>query len=549
MSVDHHTDGNDITFSLIELSEMGTYLFESNRANKSEWSDAMFGWKSGLNSLKLSNSITSVKKKKVLERVVSSLHNGGLCSNHVGDYYWSNTSSEPKVNVRCVSDDFKEFPIPPWKSNIEQGTYRYIQDNGSYRTLKFMFDNRRDWYTIRKNYPEKVSAAWHYTCKRMQQEVRRQQWKDLTNADKERGTNQDLNSSARSSVEPDCCDDTYASKSDTNIEAKCDLEKISPTVTKKYVQRNIKATNEPETFMLDTVIRPLYKNEIRVESTHSGPTICPAKKMKTIHESEPVTPVLQQLMSTGSQMCKSATDLFIKNFSSRICALEDEIKKDSKWLRRNEIDLTKAQNARTKFKEMQCSIFIENCSSHLSPRVSKTEALTSSIFSVKPITQKDLKTLEKTRSYNKSAATGSQNSDIINHDTSRSLSSNSTKITHNDRTNPGSDSEQTNNNYKSSVNNSNQLFLSTLTGTKINTLINKRASKGLSTPSTITICDNSSTAAANILAEHHSGTFKQVHVVDKKNEKKVYLQNVPPALLPEISGKRLEMTNISHRLF
>lgn len=549
--VDHHADGRDVTNSLIELSEMEKYLFESNSMNaacNNDWSDVVVGWKSGISSLKFSHLGTSVKKKKVVERTVFDLHHGGIYGNQ-GDDYWSNTSTEPKVNVKCIDDDFEALPMPPWKSSIEQGTFRYIPDNGSYRTLKFMFDDRKDWYTIRKKYPEKVSAAWHHTCKRLQRQVKRQLKKDIKNAEKERGTNPDSNSShnsSKNSVEPHSGDDLYSSKSDTHIKAKCDFEKISLKETNKYASCNKETTKDSNSDTLDPFSRPLYRNDIRVKSTHSDSSLNHVKKMKTIPESEPITPVPQYSIPSGSHMCKSASDLYIANFSSRMNALECEIKKDTKLLRRNENDLTKLQNNRGKFKETQRSNFIENSTSTLTPRVVKTEPLTSDIFSVKPMTQKDLKPLEKTRSYKKPAGVSNQTSDCINHDAINYASSNSMHTTQNSHITNGSEFENTSNDYQSLVNNSKQLLLSTLIGTKINALGNKKTSKRFSSPSNITIFDNN-TSANVVLAEHHSGTIKQLHVIEKNNEKNTSLKAVP-ALLPEISGKRLEMTSISHRL-
>lgn len=558
----HSVNDRDITVSLIEQSEFAKYgQVNKNKVNKifpGEWADAVVGWFTDTVIMKSASLGTNVKKKRTVERSFTDLN----FQNQVPvDDYWSNSSNVSEIKLRCVGDQEKTFPIPPWKSNIEQGTYRYIPDNGSYRTLKFMYDDRRDWYTIRKRHPEKVSTAWHQNCKRLQREMRRQLKKDISRAERERACGSARTSSTMSSVEPVSGGET--SRSNSFIYSKTDNQSERSTPNKTDYQVNFKPNADGETDKPVPHIRdnskPGPRKEMRVKSTHSDGAVSQLRKMKTIHEREvemfAQTP--QCSIPSSSQMLKSASDLFVENFSTRISALEEEIKKDSKWLRKSENESTKIQNSRPKYREQPRTNTRESGgSTSTTPRQQfRTETLGCEVFSVKPMVQKDLKPVEKSKSFNKGSHHGQ--GDSFHRDVRRvppakaSLAS----VYHNTNDaliNGGPEIDHSQNNYSSANESNSQALMNTLTGVKINTNNSKKSSKGFTTPSTITLCDNNSnqTNSGNQLARHLE-PYK--HIVLEKKDKKEAVQNVPalaniPALLPEISGKRLEVTSFSHRL-
>ena len=538
--------------SLLDLSEINKYseIRKVYKVSVADWSDAVIGWKVGTPALKAQSAPTTIKKRKSVERSYTEIHYGNSSTSQ-GDEYWSNSSASAdyKAAVRCISDDFETYPIPPWKSNTEPGTYRYIPDNGSYRTLKFMYDDRKEWYTIRKRYPEKVCTAFHQNCKRMQREMRRQIKKDLKELSLEREKSPVSISSSKLSVEnQNSGEETSHSTVDKpNVDVNKNQVKINDKIN---AHLNEYFSTPEKALKSEPIPRPMYKTrEPRVKSTHSDGAVNQVKKMKTIHESEPVTPVPQYSIPTGGQMFKSASDLFIENFSSRISALEDEIKKDSKLLRKNESDIQKIQTSRSKHREqLRNGLKENNFTGNGTPRIpAKSEALTSDIFSVKSVGQKDLKPLEKTRGYLKNNINSVGDfapPNILHYSSPKPLNHNYAF-----QPNSGSELDKTSTNSKPSIENTKQALLNTLTGTRINTNNHKKTSKGFSTPATITLCDNTPTNSETLLqSEHTYDAFRNVPLVlDRKNERKGSIQSVP-AILPEISGKRLEVTSVSHRL-
>ncbi|KAH3768357.1 uncharacterized protein LOC127844226 [Dreissena polymorpha] len=594
MSVnDHDIENRDTTDSLIDLSEVSKYVEEKKNTKPplADWAEAVIGWRSstslGLVLVKTSSSGTNVKKKRTIDRAVTDLQYG-MYSNP-GDDYWCNNKQlvDLKTGVKCIGEEIETYPIPPWKSNIEHGTYRYIPDNGSYRTMKFMYDDRKEWYTIRKKYPEKVSTAWHQNCKRLQRELRRQLRKEMSKAEKENQTTALNNSKGNS--EPVSGSDTNRSytgntgivKPITNSSAEQAAQSNPENSSQKaennighvvvntghvtntgYVTNKITESAQMELqqhndgvtgihFGLDYCVRPVVKKETRVRSTHSDGALSQFKKLNTIRErdSEPPTPMPQSSIPSGGQLLKSLSDLFIENFSSRISALDDEIKKDSKWLRKNDNEISKLHNSRAKYREHTRHNFKDNTASNVTPRMpSKTETLASDIFSVRPVAQKELKPLEKTKGF---AKTSNHIHGDYPHDFPFSYNGSNNNImkAYVPRNNYSSDMDNGTSGNKFAVDSSKQEMLDTLTGTKINTQNNKKPSKGFSTPSTITLCDNTSTSHSHGQTSDQSAEkFKQVSVqTEKKQAKREPIQNVP-VLLPEISGKRMEVATVSHRL-
>jgi len=568
--LDHNSDDRDITNSLIDLSEFSRYAVTNKRSSKVsrvEWTEEIVGWRPSTSleivTIKTSNSGSTLKKKRSIDRSVTDMQYGGQFDDCFTN---SRVNGDLRVGLRCVNDDLEPFPIPPWKANIEQGTYRYIPDNGSYRTMKFMYDERKDWYTIRKKYPEKVSSAWHQNCKRLQREMRRQLRKELNKAERENHNNSAINGppSARNGVSTEPVSGSETSRSTFSLIHKVDKPSLVPEkppmpVSKapddpQFANREYRVVFKAEVgpdvkaMPLEPTSKPLYRNENRIRSTHSDGAVPITRKMKAIQErsreSEPTTPLPNYSIPSGTQMMKSVSDLFIENFSSRITALEDEIRKDSKWLRKNEAEIAKLQQSRAKYREHTRQNLRDNGTSSVTPRVQRTETLASDIFSVKPVAQKDLKPLEKTRYYNR---LGAQQTD--DHSTDLHIGLSNKPFNNTPSHNSMSELDKGLNNSKSSTDCAKQALFNTLTGTKINTQSNKKSSKGLSAPATITICDTTPSAASgDQLNDGSNGPFKHIPLmVDKKSDKKTPIQAVP-ALLPEISGKRLEVTTISHRL-
>ena len=505
---DHNAGDRNSTVSLLDQSDLSWYSDKRNvhKTLSDDWSEAVVGWKPVVPFPKpIASTTTVVRKKKTVDRSLTDLHYGATQYGMQFEDFWSNSYPEFKAVVRCVGDDFDSFPTPHWKSNVEQGTFRYIPDNGSYRTVKLMYEDRKEWYTVRKKRPEKVSTTWHHSYKRMQREMKRQLKKDIATSDR--------SDTSRSSTRNSFWDSEPNSG-----------ENSSRTENPGIHQEHSKSPD-----------RPTY----RVKSTKSdGAIVEKGRKMKTIHESEPPSPMPHAYsIPTGTQMLKSVSDLFIENFSSRLHALEEEMNKDSKWLRKNSEDIAKIQN-RTKYKDYTKANLKENINGSTPRLPLKTETLTTDVFSVKSVGQKELKPLEKTSSYKPNNHAGDFLA--VNNHKPDLLPAHSKYI---------SDVDKTLNGYKNAIESTKESLFNTLTGTKINTQRKgKENSKGFSSPSTITICeDKTKTNSSHSEIPHHIGVFRHVPVIDKKDKNKSQMQNVP-AVLPEISGKRLEMNSITQRM-
>lgn len=504
-SNDHDADDRTHIVSLLDQSDLFWYADKRNvlKTISDDWNEAVTGWKSVVPIPKLvTNNNPVVKKRKTVDRSLTEFNFGGTPYSQSEDF-WSNSSTEFKSVIRCVGDDFDSFPTPHWKSNVEQGTYRYIPDNGSYRTVKLMYDDRKEWYTIRKTRPEKVSTTWHHNYKKMQREMKRQLKKDLSSPDRSDTSRSSTRASCRDS-EPNSGDNT--SRSENQSKSQNNSQKLE---------------------------KPLY----RVKSTKSDGAVIEKKgKMRTIHESEPCSPMPHYSVPVGAQMMKSVSDLFIENFSSRLHALEEEMNKDSKWLRKNSEDIARLQT-RAKYRDYTKANLKENVNGTSQKLPLKTEALTTDVFSVKSVGKKELKPLEKTTGYRHSSHGGDF---LPNNQKSDFLPANSKYV---------SDVDKTVNGYKNAIETTKQSLFNTLTGTKIDTQHqSKQNSKGYSSPSTITICEDKTKIHAAHTEHEQMNVFRHMPVImEKKERTKHPLQNAP-AVLPEISGKRLEMSTISQRL-
>ncbi|XP_041376175.1 uncharacterized protein LOC121388751 [Gigantopelta aegis] len=173
---------------------------------------------------------------------------------------------KPRAVIRMVSDDYNNnFSSELWKSNVEPGTFRYIPNNGQYRLGK-MVREERDWFTVRKKQPEKVT----------------------------------------------------------------------PILQALYVQREIKT---------------LTRNNLELK--RSTNTDGESKGTKSVGPEESNEVILRK--ESDAHLTKSATDLYIENIPSRLDVLEKEIKRDNALVRRT-LDFeesAKPHPARSKYREQK----------------------------------------------------------------------------------------------------------------------------------------------------------------------------------------------------
>lgn len=389
-----------------------------------------------------------------------------------------------KAAVRCVGDDFDDHQVASWKANVEKGTYRYIPNNGCYRTLKFMDENRSDyeWYTVNKKQPEKVSITWQH--KRMQRELKRQ--------------------------------------------IKNDLHQNSGNVKERGKLKDV------EEDVADTGTRP-STDPNRVQSAHSD--IINSNNHLWRLEENHTRDLYKDGLQSRDHFTKSLSDLFVASLSSRMNVLDEELKRDSKLIRKSQ-DETGKVSMKQKNKE-------KNKENNTQTRQYRKETLGQEVFTIRAVgtrentNRSDLRPLEKITPQQRIAE------DV------HKLSIAQLKYNHrigDGATNPvGShhmstsapDFEKTLNSYQSATEGPKHSLWNTLPGSKITP--GKGRVHGLAPATAVTICDelNSSTLGAGDGCSIPSHSSQQPHEVIQNGH--------VGAVLPQISGKRLEVVTSSHR--
>ncbi|ESO95001.1 hypothetical protein LOTGIDRAFT_160756 [Lottia gigantea] len=118
----------ELTEQLLEISDEENLYFFNKPISSDDWSEAVSGWKA---SPPYPKYVQSSRKRKP-----------------VGN-------SDMYGIVRCVNDDDSDHYLKFWRAAVEPLTFRYVPNNALYRLNKFtQIDG--EWYTVRKNKPEKV---------------------------------------------------------------------------------------------------------------------------------------------------------------------------------------------------------------------------------------------------------------------------------------------------------------------------------------------------------------------------------------------------------
>ncbi|CAL1542011.1 unnamed protein product [Lymnaea stagnalis] len=80
---------------------------------------------------------------------------------------------QTEIAVRCINEDFSsDHYKSPWKASVEPGTYRYIVNNGYYRTAKFSATGR-SWVTAKRSRKPERGSMSNNEIKRAQKSLKR----------------------------------------------------------------------------------------------------------------------------------------------------------------------------------------------------------------------------------------------------------------------------------------------------------------------------------------------------------------------------------------
>ncbi|XP_033753736.1 uncharacterized protein LOC117337062 [Pecten maximus] len=503
MSYENHMDNErDVTSCLIDFSDGNKHTDRSTFKTKLNcgWAEAVTGWQNIVPSPQyIPHHVSNVIRKRKSDKLPEWQRSAN--SDQFADMLGENS----KAGVRCVGDDFENFPIPPWKANVEQGTFRYVPNNGFYRTIKFLtFDERREWFTVTKKQPEKVSMSWQN--KRFQKELKRQLRREFSNYNHYR-------------------------------------QRQSPSVSMHESVDTSAATSENPSARSES-----HRSNRRIRSTHS-------QSSSTSHKTEPQQKPTESAIKSapvGNHLFKSTSDLYIENFTHRITALEEELKRDSRIARKNheEPSVTK-NNSKSKGYSVKdlAQKQREKDTTPRQPPPSK-EVMSKESFVIKPVGNRDLKPIEK-------PVPVVQNTNV---DGDKPPVTHQLKYTttvggdgavlnfqnfQNQENIAGGELDKTLHSYKVAIETTKQSLFQTLSATKIK----RRASgKGFTSPASIGPCDNISSNIDNAPEKVGKNGHPRGHGSITQKEAKTQDRKAPfVGILPEIAGKRLEVPPNGHR--
>ncbi|OWF45107.1 uncharacterized protein LOC110457454 [Mizuhopecten yessoensis] len=500
MSYENHMENErDVTSSLLDFSDGSKHTDKCTFKKKlsCDWAEAVTGWQNIVPSPQyVPHHVSNVIKKRKSEKLPEWQRSAN--SDHFADMLGENS----KAGVRCVGDDFENFPVPPWKANVEQGTFRYVPNNGFYRTIKFLtFDERREWFTVTKKQPEKVSMSWQN--KRFQKELKRQLRREFSNYHHYR-------------------------------------QRQSPSVS---MHESVETTSENPSARSES-----RKSNRRIKSTHS-------QSSTTSQISEPqLRPSESSIKSAPvySQLQKSTSDLYIENFTHRITALEEELKRDSRIARKNQEEPLATKNNQKPKPYSVKDLAQKQREKDTTPRQAPAskEVMPKESFVIKPVGNRDLKPIEKSVPVAQySNADGDKAQHVTHQLKYTTMGGNGAVLNFPNFQNRENIAEgeldKTLHSYKVAIETTKQSLFQTLSATKIK----RRASgKGFTSPATVGACDNISSNTDNVPDKvgknghprgHGSTTQKEV----KPHNKKGHIVGI----LPEIAGKRLEVPPTGHR--
>lgn len=172
------------------------------------------------------------------------------------------------VSVRCVDDDFgNDFMCPAWKANVEPVTYRYIPNNGCYRNSKSNSRESREWLLARKSRAERAVGNVTPELRQAQKALK----KDL--------------------------DNHFKGGSDSNSQLSSQQPQQAPQQPQPLPEQSDKACTQ----QTNSTAKP--EGGQSKKYSYSGKQLLPKEQL----------------------LMKSASDLFMENFNSRLSALEKEI--------------------------------------------------------------------------------------------------------------------------------------------------------------------------------------------------------------------------------
>lgn len=473
-SYDNHYDNDkNYTNALIDQSDKCNPL--NNTAQKktvhSDWNEAVSAW---TNTVPFPRYVPTSAVTNVIKRQSRDI-------NKIEE-------AEGNVSIKCVGEDFDTFPVPSWKANVEQGTYRYVTNNAYYRTVKILeCRDKRDWYTIHKKYPELVSMNWQN--KRFNKELKRSLRRDLEVKFHNHNRRQQ------------------------SIMSEAVVESASnKTPVDKSIEQVVESNRVPS---------------VQLEAPKSKRECVTNYKYEAHQKPKPDT------------LKKSSSDLNIDKISTRINVLNEELRRDSR--------LRKSQEAADLSK-----LLLQNKNKDLTSKNSQNKKdgqNTDEVMTVRSIAQRgELKPVERVTPAQRILATESKkpkNNHIrYTKSTGNDAATISVPSIPDNFHIASPELEKALNSYKLAIETTKQSLFNTLTGNK-----SQRRTTGGSTKVTHSappsVCETSSQG----MSRPEPPTPDSVHCISSLSgkDKSAVKKNSFSGLLPEIAGKRLEVGTTVNR--
>ncbi|RUS71353.1 hypothetical protein EGW08_020883 [Elysia chlorotica] len=300
--------------------------------------EVVYGWQrsSGLVVRKTGVAARSVGagiKRKVGLRSTVSSSSLDMGAGPSGAY---SSSAPPGGVVRCISEDYvpgaHSHRRAAWKSNVEPGTYRYIVNNGIYRSTKFA-SLGGDWVTAKRSRGGAGAAAASVSSSTdPQSQTNSHQYRASISNSSSGPRNSDVRHK-QSIIKRDLNRYTFLNNSiDVSSFAHKRLNFEHSTIKEgdqsfglSPSPANLKTNKKESSSHADTC-----SNLKQTDKSGSNP-----QQQQRLHQQQnQLQPPLPPWSSSSScysrpdtrdpQLVKSASDLFVENFSSKIDALEKE---------------------------------------------------------------------------------------------------------------------------------------------------------------------------------------------------------------------------------
>ncbi|CAH1779510.1 unnamed protein product [Owenia fusiformis] len=565
--ISHMRNDSTIMDNLLEFSDRAIIEAEESRnvVYYEGWSEAVIGWQYAIADPKYEAhppvAHTQIKKRK-----------GQKSQDDFHVNYNENSQSEVKDKYHV--DGTREWPqheLPIWKANVESETYRYITNNGTYRASKANKERLEAQRLASKQRGEKLTPDQRQFQKEIQRDLKR----ELENTPEHKKSEmkkatEHSHSIPSGPVPPNIKLDSHAAKENWQIYALMRQNRDITTPLAKgergipsdlpqniehHVQHPITKPElaqtklSPKKFYEDT----LFSKDAQKRDISEGLESMNSSKKEKIQQEELIGRLelkSESISKVGGPRVngKSLSEKLIETFSSKISALEDEIKRDSHLFKKSSDDTNPYARGRSDQRSVNRRDTKSDTSIH--PRISYSENNSADMFSVKQISsQNPGPVLQPLRKLTPKQRQLQENNIAMSHIKYTTASGQMITI-------PTFTNEDASLNVPTSVL-ENIIDMENVRGSQghpIDVHTSKESLNNALCVSPVRRVSKQIEQSALLASGSkpiHNNQFQPVPIGGSRGnatEPILAKENLSEALLPQISGKRLEVTTVNHRL-